>query len=102
MVSEPHFAAIDDGPADDDPSVGVRELKANLSKYLAMATAGKDVIVTDRNRPIARIVPFAQVSEIERGIEEGWIEAPRRTRLEPLQPVRAERASLDVLAEDRQ
>jgi prevent-host-death family protein len=37
--------------------VGVRELKARLSAYLAAVQQGKEVIVTDRGRPVARIVP---------------------------------------------
>ena len=37
--------------------VGVAELKDELSKYLRAAESGIEVEVTDRNRPIARIVP---------------------------------------------
>ena len=37
--------------------VGVAELKDQLSKYLRAAEAGDEVEVTDRDRPIARIVP---------------------------------------------
>ena len=83
-------------------AVGVRELKANLSKYLALASEGEEVVVTDRNRPIARLVPYSGMSEVERGIEEGWIEAPRRSRLGDVEPAKAEQPTLDVLAEDRQ
>ena len=36
--------------------VGVAELKNQLSKYLRAAEIGDEVEVTDRNRPIARIV----------------------------------------------
>lgn len=37
--------------------VGVAELKDQLSKYLRAAEGGAEVEVTDRDRPIARIVP---------------------------------------------
>ena len=37
--------------------VGVAELKDQLSKYLRAVEAGAEVEVTDRERPIARIVP---------------------------------------------
>jgi hypothetical protein len=40
-------------------------------------------------------------SAVERGIREGWIDAPRRTSLAPFRPIRSERSVLDVLAEDR-
>jgi prevent-host-death family protein len=35
--------------------VGVRELKNDLSRYLARVRAGEEVIVTDRGRPVARL-----------------------------------------------
>lgn len=36
--------------------VGVRDLKNNLSRYLEGVGNGTEVIVTDRGRPIARLV----------------------------------------------
>jgi prevent-host-death family protein len=81
--------------------VGVRDLKARLSEYLGRVAAGEDVVVTDRGRPVARLVPFVADSAVERGIDEGWIEAPRRSRLEPTPRHRSPRAVLDVLDEDR-
>ena len=81
--------------------VGVRELKAKLSEYLGLASNGEEVVVTDRGRPIARIVATHGRSDVERGIEEGWIEAPRRHSLEPTQRHRSHRSVLDVLDEDR-
>lgn len=38
-------------------TAGVAELKARLSEYLARARAGEEVLVTDRGRPVARLVP---------------------------------------------
>lgn len=38
-------------------SVGVRELKAHLSQYLARVRRGETVVVTDRGRPVARLTP---------------------------------------------
>ncbi len=40
-------------------SVKIAELKDKLSEHLRAAEQGEEVIVTDRNRPIARIVPLA-------------------------------------------
>jgi prevent-host-death family protein len=37
--------------------VKIAELKDRLSEHLRAVEAGAEVIVTDRNRPIARIVP---------------------------------------------
>jgi prevent-host-death family protein len=81
--------------------VGVRELKANLSEYLARASSGEEVIVTDRSRPIARLVAYTATSDVGRGIDEGWIEAPRRTGLGDAAPIRSPRSSVETLAEDR-
>jgi prevent-host-death family protein len=38
-------------------TVGVREFRANLRAYLDRVEAGEDVVVTERGRPVARIVP---------------------------------------------
>jgi prevent-host-death family protein len=81
--------------------VGVRELKAKLSEYLGRAAAGEQITVTDRGRPVARLVSVDSGSALERGIEEGWIESPRRTHLEPARRHRSDRSVLDVLDEDR-
>lgn len=39
-------------------TAAVSELKARLSKYLAKVKQGEEVVVTDRGRPIAKIVPI--------------------------------------------
>ncbi len=39
-------------------SASVSELKSRLSSYLAEVQRGEQIIVRDRNRPIARIVPL--------------------------------------------
>lgn len=38
-------------------SVGVRELRQNLSKYLDRVKAGEDLVVTEHGHEVARIVP---------------------------------------------
>lgn len=37
--------------------VGVRDLKARLSEYLRLAYRGRRIVVTDRGKEIAAIVP---------------------------------------------
>ncbi|MBA3613921.1 MAG: type II toxin-antitoxin system prevent-host-death family antitoxin [Nitrospirales bacterium] len=37
----------------------VSELRATLSEQLARVKAGEEVVVTERGRPIAKIVPFS-------------------------------------------
>lgn len=41
-------------------SATVSRLKATLSEHLARVKAGEEVIVTERGKPIARIVPLAR------------------------------------------
>ncbi len=40
-------------------SVNVAELKNRLSKYLAFAKGGEEVVIRDRNLPVAKLVPFS-------------------------------------------
>jgi prevent-host-death family protein len=39
-------------------TIGVRELKAQLSQTLRQVKAGETVIITERGKPIGRIVPL--------------------------------------------
>jgi prevent-host-death family protein len=39
-------------------TVGIREAKAHLSKYLHSVRQGNEIILTDRNRPVGKIVPI--------------------------------------------
>jgi prevent-host-death family protein len=56
-------------------TIGVRELKANLSKCLKQVRAGASVTVTDRGRPIATIQPVksaaADLSWVHQMVAEG-------------------------------
>ena len=40
-------------------SVNVAELKNRLSKYLRFARGGEEVVIRDRNLPVAKLVPFS-------------------------------------------
>ena len=39
--------------------IGVRELRQNASRYIDRVTQGESLVVTDRGRPVARLVPVA-------------------------------------------
>jgi prevent-host-death family protein len=39
--------------------VGIRELKNRLSEYVSRVEAGDEITVTDRGRPVARLLPLA-------------------------------------------
>jgi prevent-host-death family protein len=40
-------------------SVNVAELKNRLSKYLTFVKAGEEIVIRDRNLPVAKLVPFS-------------------------------------------
>ena len=60
-------------------NVSVREFKAKLSRYLKDARAGRDVVVTVRGRPVARLLAVAG----EIGEEPDAEELLRRLKLVP-------------------
>ena len=39
-------------------TVNVAKLKDQLSKYLSFAKSGEEVVIRDRNLPVAKLVPF--------------------------------------------
>lgn len=39
-------------------SMGIREAKTNLSRLLRMVEKGSEIVLTDRGRPVGKIVPF--------------------------------------------
>jgi prevent-host-death family protein len=56
-------------------TVGLKILKNKLSEYVRLAAAGETVVITDRGRTVAEIVPPRRdhSSFIERGVREGWL-----------------------------
>lgn len=62
-----------------DRTVGVAELRRNLSRYLRRVEEGERLLVTDRNRPVAELgPPPATGRELDRLIAEGRVSRPRR------------------------
>lgn len=63
-------------------TVGVAELRQNLSRYLRRVERGERLIVTDHNRPVAELgPPPTAASEIDRLIAEGRVSRPSRRGL---------------------
>lgn len=58
--------------------VGVRELRNGLSSYLRRAGRGETMLVTDRGRPVARLVPPDMPEPLVRAIREGRVIPPSR------------------------
>lgn len=61
-------------------TVGIAELRQNLSVYLRRVANGERLTVTDRNRPVAELGPPSTTgSELDRLIAEGKVSRPIRT-----------------------
>ena len=41
-------------------SVGIRELKAKLSQYLERVRDGEEILITDRQKEVALVIPISQ------------------------------------------
>jgi prevent-host-death family protein len=70
-----------------EATAGIRELKSRLSHYLRLVKAGRIVEITERGRPVARIVPSACPLEarIEAAVRSGLVSWNGR-RLRPRAP----------------
>lgn len=82
--------------------VGVRELKNNLSSYLARARGGEEILVTDRGRPVARLVPVdGPTDRLAELIAQG-LARPAKTRDRWLpEPIKAKGTVSDLVSEQR-
>lgn len=71
----------------DRVEVGIRELRLNLSRYVARVRAGAELIVTDHGRPVARLSPIED-GETKRArlIREGTLTPARRPKSTILPP----------------
>jgi prevent-host-death family protein len=77
-------------------SVGIKELKNRLTTYIRMAKEGKEVVVTERGRPVVLIRSLrnaADVTSLEaklaRLADRGIATPPERRSAPKIQPVRA-------------
>jgi prevent-host-death family protein len=68
-------------------TVGIAELRQNLSAYLRRVERGERLVVTDRNRPVAELGPPPSTGDaLDRLISEGRVSRPLRRGLpEPLE-----------------
>ena len=70
-------------------TVGVAELRQNLSRYLRRVEGGERLLVTDRNRPVAELGPAPSTgAALDRLIAAGRVTRPVRRGLPP--PLRME------------
>lgn len=71
-------------------TIGIRELRQHASRYLRDAERGETIEITDRGRPMARLVPIASGEQpLEALIAAGRLTGGARDVLDlaPLEPV---------------
>ncbi len=82
--------------------VGIRELRDQLSKWVARARKGEEVVITDRGKPVARLVPVDGESNFDRLVRGGVITPPRsKRRTRGMPRVKAKGSVSDLVIEDR-
>lgn len=82
--------------------VGVTELKSSLSLYLRRVGDGEEFVVTNRGRPIARLVATDASNErLARLIEAGLVRPALSQRRPRPAPIKAAGTVSDLVAEQR-
>ena len=85
--------------------VGVRELKAQLSKYLRQVQAGRSIVITDHGKPVGRIVPASQTLEdkLQAMVDAGLAEwnGQRLEHTQPAASLTAGQSVADIIIEER-
>lgn len=83
-------------------AVGLKVLKNKLSEYVRLAAGGETVLVTDRDRVVAELVPprsgrtvFVADALLAQAVREGWLSPPASSQTDP--PQRASVAPLNDL-----
>jgi prevent-host-death family protein len=91
-------------------TVGLKVLKNKLSEYVRLAASGETVLVTDRNKVVAELVPpqparnaLSEDQFIAQGLREGWLTPPTNPggELPPRKPIMKLQELLAELEEDR-
>ncbi len=81
--------------------VGIRELRDHLSRYLDRVQDGEEVVVTDRGRAIARVLPMNGERTIDRLIANGLVTPARQPRRARPKPLKTAGPVSDLVAEQR-
>jgi prevent-host-death family protein len=85
-------------------SIGVRELRQQASRYLRDVQAGETIEVTDRGRPVARLVPVPQGTTVEELAASGRLTLGVGDALDigaPLEPAAGKPPASEILSKIR-
>ena len=87
-------------------TVGIRELKGQLSSHIREVQEGATLVITDRGKPVARLVPVATglAEKVQSMLDSGmasWSGQNPSSDL-PRVPVRGPKTLAELLLEDRE
>ena len=85
-------------------AIGIRDLRQQASRYLRDVQRGETIEVTDRGRPVARLVPVPHAAGLDALAASGRLEPAHGDALElgpPLPPAAGARLPGELLAEAR-
>ena len=87
-------------------TVGIRDLKAKLSAYIQQVKDGATLVITERGKPVGRIVPVR--ASLEERLQEmaqaglvGW-SGNKLKSIAPVARARGGKSVSDLLLEDRE
>jgi prevent-host-death family protein len=83
-------------------SVGVRELKNSLTACLARVKEGEEIVVTNRGKPVARLVPIDRSTDrLAELVAQGLVRPPIRPRTRVPEPIEIDGTVSDLVADQR-
>lgn len=89
-------------------TAGIKDIKNNLSRYLDRVKSGEEILITDRGKPIARIVKEGEGNTSIRSalsplIQKGLVIMPSHGLIgvDPLKIKTGGKAASDMVIEDR-
>jgi prevent-host-death family protein len=90
----------------EQTKVGIRELKENLSKYIAKVKSGQSIVITEHGKPVGRIIPEGQSLEerVEALCQAGVIawNGKKLKRIKPPAVNRSDKLVSDIVIEMRE
>jgi prevent-host-death family protein len=81
--------------------VGIRELRNNLSRYLERVQAGDEVLITDRGRAVAWVLPLSGARTLDRLIADGVVTPAKRPKRASSRPLKTVGTVSDLVSEQR-
>lgn len=87
-------------------TTGIRELKEQLSAYIRRVKRGETIVITDRGKPVGRLVPYSDslAERLEMMQEAGFISWSGQFlgMLEPAVQNKSKQLVSDLLLKDRE